>query len=369
MEPNERRIRVLVVDDSATARRLVSQLLSAEPDIEVSGFAENGRLALERVAVERPDAVVLDLEMPEMGGLEALRELKRLHEGLPVLVFSSHTQPGATATIDALLAGADEYAMKPNLSAGVAASWFDTQRELSAKLRTLAQRASRAATPPVSGGGVPESLRPAAVRAPVRAIAIGISSGGPEALAVLLPRLPDNLKVPLFIVQHMPRNFTAALAKRLNEKSKLRVVEAKHGDVAQPGVAYLAPGDQHLLLARQRGKAVMLLDHGPLENGCRPSVDPLFRSAADVYGASLLAVVMTGIGSDGVDGARHVAAAGGHIWIQDRESSAVWGMPGAVMQAGLATRTCDLAALAPCLEIAVTRGLPLRRNGQQVAGQ
>jgi len=353
------RIRVLIVDDSATARRLISQALSAQPDMVVMGFAENGRAALEQVSADLPDAVVLDLEMPEMDGITALRELKRRHATLPVLVFSSQTQRGAGATVDALLAGADDYALKPASSSLNGVSWQTTQVELAAKLRAVTNRARRA-TPKPKEPPAPLSLRPSlSPRVPVKAVAIGTSVGGPEALAVLLPRFSAELAVPLLIVQHMPANFTAALAKRLNDKSRLRVVEASHGQTVEPGVAYLAPGDYHLRVSRQHGAVRLLLDQGPLENGCRPSVDPLFRSASEVYGASLLALVLTGMGSDGVEGARSVAGLGGHVWIQDQESAMIWGMAGAIARAGLARRTCSLLSMAGAVEAAVAAGLPI----------
>ena len=359
--PVTKRLRVLVVDDSAIVRRLVAQALSLQPDMEVTGCAESGLAALERVASDRPDAVVLDLDMPVMNGLEALRELKKRYGDLPVLVLSAHTSEGSQGAIDALLAGADDYATKPaNLAPG-STQWLAVHTELALKLRSITRRARRielARTVPIISERPPVSGNSSLVRTRVRAVAIGTSSGGPEALAVLLPRFSAALKVPLLIVQHMPRSFTAALAARLHAKSALRVTEAEHGQVVEPGVAFLAPGDRHMQVSNRMGRISLLLDEGPLENGCRPSVDPLFRSAAETYGAGLLAVVLTGIGSDGLEGARRVAANGGHIWVQDRESSAVWGMPGAISRAGLARRTCTLNSMASAIEAAIADGLP-----------
>jgi two-component system, chemotaxis family, protein-glutamate methylesterase/glutaminase len=357
--PSTSRIRVLVVDDSAVARRLVSQALSAQPDMEVIGFAENGRVALERVAEDLPDAVVLDLEMPEMDGIAALRELKLRHAQLPVLVFSSRTQRGAGATVDALLAGADDYALKPSSTSATSASWATAQVELTEKLRAVTSTARRLASR-TNVSAPPLSMRPLlSPRVPLKAVVIGTSAGGPEALSVILPRLPADLRVPLLIVQHMPASFTAALAKRLSEKSRLRVVEARPGLPVEPGVAYLAPGDFHLRVSRRHGAVMLLLDQGPLEHGCRPAVDPLFRSAAGVYGPTLLALVLTGMGSDGVEGARKIGEAGGHVWVQDQQSSMIWGMAGAVASAGLARRTLPLSAMAGAVELAIGAGLPL----------
>jgi two-component system chemotaxis response regulator CheB len=363
------RIRTLIVDDSATARRLVSQAVAAEPDMEVVGLAECGRAALERVGRDQPDVVVLDLEMPGMDGFELLKELKRRNPRLPVLIFSSHTHRGADATVDALLAGADDYALKPSGSGnGSSDSWAATQQELTSKLRAMAGRARRLSQhqvsqqPSLALTGQPAPLPPTApalvASARIDAIAIGTSIGGPEALAVILPRLPRHLSVPLLIVQHMPTGFTQALAKRLDEKSALAVVEARHGQRVSAGVAYLAPGDFHLQLSRRHEHVSLMLDRGPLENGCRPSVDPLFRSAAAVYGASLLAVVLTGMGSDGLLGAQRVVELGGHVWVQDQQSSMVWGMAGAVARAGIAQRVVPLTALASTLETVIAHGLP-----------
>lgn len=356
--PSASRIRVLVVDDSAVSRRLISQALCLDPEIDVVGFAENGRLALESVASDPPDAIVLDLAMPEMDGFETLRQLKVRFNKIPVLVFSSTAQRGASATVEALLAGAADYAFKPSTASGSSLPWETARLELSSKLRAMAARAQRAAPRPAVVEA-PESRRPtAAPKVPVRAVAIGCSVGGPEALATLIPRLSAGLRVPIFIVQHMPSSFTAQLAKRLTEKSSVPVLEASHGQTVQSGTVYLAPGDYHLRVARRQGGIALHLDQGPLENGCRPSVDPLFCSAAEIYGNSLLTVVLTGMGFDGLVGARAVTAAGGNVWVQDEASAMVWGMAGAVSRAGLARRTCPLITIAPSIEAAIARGLP-----------
>lgn len=350
------RIRALIVDDSAVARRLVSQALTAQPDMEVVALAETGVVALEKVERLTPDVVVLDLEMPGMDGFETLRRLKQSNPKLPILIFSSRTKRGAGATVDALLAGADDYALKPG-GPGDAASWAASQIELAVKLRAMAGRARRAqeqnpSPPPLV------SRQSQGPRAPVTAVAIGTSIGGPEALAVVLPRLRKSLSVPVFVVQHMPKGFTNALARRLAEKSQVRVVEAQHGQPAEPGCVFLAPGDFHLQVSNLNRHVSLILDQGPLENGCRPSVDPLFRSAARVYGSGLLAIVLTGMGSDGLLGATKVNELGGQVWIQDQESATVWGMAGAIARAGLARRTVALSALANTLEVALEHGLP-----------
>jgi len=373
------RIRALIVDDSALARHMVSKALAAQPDIEVVALAETGAVALEKVERHAPDVVVLDLEMPGMDGIETLRRLKKLNPGMPVLIFSSQTKRGTGVTLDAMLAGADDYALKPEGSADSGSSWAACQLEVATKLRALGMRARRnqAAQAMTTSGRLerPASATsgrfekpPAARPEPVTAIAIGTSIGGPEALAVVLPRLRADLSVPLFVVQHMPEHFTGALAKRLSERSKLRIVEAQHGQFAEPGCVFLAPGDSHMQLSRLHEKVSILLDKGPLENGCRPSVDPLFRSAAKVYGSGLLAIVLTGMGSDGLHGAEQVKDAGGCVWVQDRESSAIWGMAGAIERAGLARRTVPLQSMAAVIEAALQHGLggvfPVTRKGE-----
>ena len=359
-----KRIRVLVTDDSTAVKRLLAHALNAQTDLEVAVCAENRATTLDRIALDRPDVVLLDLEAPGADGLDILREIKRRHADLPVLAFSAQAPHMGKSAAEALLAGADEHVTKPVSMTPGSSSWNASQGELALKLRSVTRR-SRRRQFDRSVESVGESVKPGGRgNPPVRAIVIGTSSGGPEALGILLPRLPASLKVPLFIVQHMPRSFTTALAGRLNEKSHLRVSEAAHGQVVEPGVAYLAAGDYHLQISNRLGKVALMLDEGPLENGCRPSVDPLFRSAAEVYGNGLLAVVLTGMGSDGVEGTRKVADAGGHVWVQDQQSSAIWGMPGAVVRAGLARRTLGLDAMAEAIVSALAQGLPLQQASE-----
>jgi two-component system, chemotaxis family, protein-glutamate methylesterase/glutaminase len=356
------RIRALVVDDSPVARRLVSQALSGDPDMEVMGFAESGEQALEWLSSSVPDVVVLDLAMPGMDGVETLRELKRRSPHLPVLVYSAHTERGSETTLNALLAGADDYALKPSGTAATTVAWEASRAELRQKVKALTQGKRSL---PVEA---PSSARHlvAGAKVAIQAVAIGTSLGGPDALDAVLSKLPAGLGVPLFVVQHMPVGFTSALAKRLNDKSRLQVVEARHGQPVAPNVVYLAPGDYHMRLSRRHQSVSMLLDQGPRENGCRPAVDPMFASAAAIYGAHLLACVLTGMGSDGAIGAKAVDQAGGHVWIQDEESATSWGMAGAVARAGLASRTLSLATLPVALEKAITQGLPERHREEVV---
>jgi two-component system, chemotaxis family, protein-glutamate methylesterase/glutaminase len=356
LNPDRPRIRALIVDTSAFARRMAAQAVAAQPDMEVVGQASSGAAALQQLANARPDVVVLDLEMAGADGFETLRHLKRGAPDVPVLVFSSGAGRGVGATADALLAGADDCVLKPEAATEVASAWAESQEELATKLRAIAERARRVAARRSRTGSMPPSRAPQVLE-PVRAVVVGTSAGGPEALAQILPRLPEKFPAPVLVVQHMPGGFTTALAKRLDEKCSLPVAEARHGQRVEPGRVVLAPGEFHMHLSKQHESISVLLDKGPLEHGCRPSVDALFRSAARVYGPNLLALVLTGMGSDGLEGARAVREAGGHVWIQDEESSAVWGMAGAVSRAGLALRTLTLPSVAHALGAVVAHGL------------
>lgn len=340
-------IRVLIVDDSAVARRIVATALEREGGFVVAGMAETGRVALDFLSHNTVDAVVLDLEMPELDGCAMLRELRRTNTLLPVLVFSSLTERGAKATISALFAGADDYLCKPEGPGGLSGSLAAIRAELVPKLRAVAQARRKSARH--AGGRSPEPRALAHHHWGTAAIAIGSSAGGPQALSHVIGALPANLPVPVIVVQHMPAGFTKSLADRLNTMAPVTVVEAVHQQRLSPGVVHIAPGDQHLQITKQGEDSVIVLDRGPLEHGCRPSVDRLFSSASRVYGRSLLAVVLTGMGKDGLAGAADVRAAGGSVWAQDEQSSAVWGMAGAVVGAGLAERVWSLAEIGPAL--------------------
>src|SRR5579883_1433014 len=341
------KIRVLLVDDAAVVRRLVKTALNRNPDLDVVGMAADGRMALERLAELRPDVVLLDLEMPVMGGLETLEALRKTHPRLPVIMFSRFTQKGVEATVQALTLGADDYVPKPGDGLDVS---HCIEELLIPKIKLLAgrsrQQPENSSNPPPSSAPSPASPIPAASRLRrVQIVVIGASTGGPNALAELLPAFPSDWHVPLVIVQHMPKDFTARLAERLSEKSQLRVREAAAGELVSAAQAWVARGDDHLLLQKEVRVVRLALHHGPLVNGCRPAVDVLFRSAAEVYGPGVLAVVLTGMGQDGLRGCESVRAAGGQILVQDEASSVVWSMPGAVAQAGLADQVLPLQHL------------------------
>jgi two-component system, chemotaxis family, protein-glutamate methylesterase/glutaminase len=338
-------IAVLVVDDSAVVRRIVTGVLQADPAIRVVGTAASGAMAIQQVERLAPDILTLDIEMPEMDGLETLRHLRRLHPRLPVIMFSTLTERAAAATLEALTLGARDYVTKPANLGGVAQAVEVIRSELLPKIKALVPR----------GPGMPAPVRrapPAPPRAwPVRTephgiLAIGSSTGGPDALETVLRGLPADLPVPVAIVQHMPPIFTRLFAQRLDRVSGLTVVEARHGLLLEPGLVAVAPGDTHLLVVEDQGTLRVATNRETRQNGCRPSVDVLFRSAAGVLGARVLACVLTGMGHDGLRGCQRLRAAGAEIVVQDQATSVVWGMPGAIAADGLADRVLPLPAIA-----------------------
>ncbi|MHA7631915.1 chemotaxis-specific protein-glutamate methyltransferase CheB [Corallococcus sp. M7] len=339
-------IRVLVVDDAAVVRRQVSLLLGAAPGLEVVATAPNGRIALAKVEQLQPDVVLLDLEMPELDGLETLKLLRQRAPELPVVMFSALTERGGVLTLEALALGARDYVTKPTSAGGMNITVEAVRDELVRKLKALNVRAPSTTPSPVTREPPSRPRTPARVEA----IVVGASTGGPGALVRLVSALPADLPVPVFIVQHMPPLFTRLLAERLQGVTPLTVREAVTGAAVQAGEVWVAPGDFHLAVCRDATGVRLLTHQGPAENACRPAVDLLFRSAAEVYGAGVLAAVLTGMGQDGLRGCRRVIEAGGQVVVQDQASCVVGSMPGAVEQAGLADAVVPLDALA--LELA-----------------
>ena len=348
-------IGVLVVDDSVVIRRIVSSVLDDDPDITVVGTAANGRLALDKLDALRPDIVILDVEMPVMDGLATLRELRRTHPTLPVVMFSTVTERGAMATLDALAAGATDYVTKPTHATSASASVDRVRAELIPKIKGLvgAARTRAVFAKRADAENADRRLAPAVRQDRVDVIVIGASTGGPDALSSIVAGLRSDLSVPILVVQHMPPLFTRLFAARLDRSSALHVVEAVDGQLVEPGHIIVAPGDQHMTVRRQGTDVRVRLTSEPPENYCRPSVDVLFRSAAAVYGAGVVACVLTGMGRDGAQGAERVRAAGGRIIVQDEASSVVWGMPGAVVAAGVATDVVPLRQIADRLQVAL----------------
>jgi two-component system, chemotaxis family, protein-glutamate methylesterase/glutaminase len=336
-------LRVLIVDDSAVLRRLLGDVLASDPEIEVAGTAGNGSLALTRIREVKPDLITLDIEMPGMDGLATITEIRKLYPKLPVIMFSNLTERGAAATLDALARGATDYVTKATSAGSVEGARQRVREELIPKIKSLCEVRGKFPHPL----SVPAVVAP--TRAPVRIdiVAIGTSTGGPNALAELVPQFPTDFPVPIVIVQHMPPLFTRLLADRLNSRSRLAVQEGQEGKKVVSGQVWIAPGDRHMTVARKGGDVVLALKRDPPENSCRPAVDVLFRSVANAYGANALAVVLTGMGADGTLGARVIRDAGGEVIVQDEASSVVWGMPGSVVAASLADRICPLANIVP----------------------
>ena len=342
---DETRIRVLVCDDSAVIRGLVTRMLESDPGITVVARAGNGRDAVEAARHTHPDVCVLDVEMPVMDGLAALPELLRIDPQLKVVMASTLTTRGADVALRALRLGAADYVPKPTTTAAIAgeASFRD---ELVAKVKGLGLQRRRLRGLAPRPAPAPAPLRPHAGGLAPAVLAIGASTGGPQALFTLFSGLGRAVPVPLLVTQHMPATFTAILADHLDRIGGPPCAEAKDGEAPLPGRAYLAPGDTHLTVAQEPGGPRLRLSKAPPENFCRPAVDPMLRSVAAAYGARVLAIMLTGMGHDGMKGSEAVVAAGGRVIAQDEASSVVWGMPGAVAQAGLASAVLPLAGIA-----------------------
>jgi two-component system chemotaxis response regulator CheB len=343
-------VRVLLCDDSAAARTIMSRMLATDPDIKVIARATDGGDALAQLTAmpvaERPQVVLLDLEMPRMDGMTALPLLLKAAPQTAIIVASALSQRGATATMAALRAGAVDYVPKPSAAAG-GMNGGQFQAELVAKVKGWARMrrpASRAA--PVAAPRYALAARPAVIAGKPRVIAIGSSTGGPQALASLVAKLDRPLGMPVVVVQHMPAGFTTLLADHLNRIGTLPCSEAKDGEKLLPGRLYLAPGDRHLLIKDVGGSLVSQLGDGPPENFCRPAVDPMLRSLVAACQGRLLVAILTGMGSDGLAGCRSVAGAGGAVLAQDEASSVVWGMPGAVAKAGIASAILSVEDIA-----------------------
>jgi two-component system chemotaxis response regulator CheB len=340
-------VRVLVVDDSALMRKLIPQLLQGDPSIEVVGTAMDGLLGLKKIEELRPDVVTLDLEMPRMDGLDMLREIVRRYS-IPVIVVSSHTSKGAYSTLNALSHGAFDFVAKPTDSPK--GGLEQIARELAVKIKVAAISGPPKLTfhPTLHASPAPKP-QPTEAR-PTRVVAIGISTGGPNALDYLCSELPADFTGCLLIVQHMPEGFTGMFARRLNDCSAIHVSEALSGDLLRPGRAFVCPGNRHMKIRRTPlGDMIVLVDQAPV-NGHRPSVDVLFRSVAKELGKESAAVLMTGMGDDGANAMQAVQAAGGVTIAQSVETCVVDSMPRAAIEAGYAGRIVSLEALPSVLQ-------------------
>jgi len=377
-----RQVRVLIVDDSAVMRSLLRSVLGTDKRLETVATASDGAAALRAMEALRPDLVLLDVEMPVMDGLATLRQMRVKGLRMPVIMCSTLTQRGAQVTIEALAQGAADYVAKPAGQPSREAAVESLAHHLVPRILALTG-AAQAAMP--GGGGVFAQAGPAVGSAsgkmaggtvsgaaalmphapvysqgahlpPVKltgiaaqpmVLAIGVSTGGPAALDVLLPSLPVSFPLPVLVVQHMPELFTKLLAERLDTRCALRVREASHGDPVRPGNIYIARGNWHMEVAGSPTNVSLRLNQDAAENHCRPAVDVLFRTAVGVWGSGVLGVILTGMGSDGFLGCRLIRDHGGAVLAQDQATSAVWGMPGVVTTAGLAHKVLPLPAIAP----------------------
>ena len=365
----EGRTRILIVDDSAVMRSLLRSVVNADPSLEVASTAADGSSALNGLPLSHPDLILLDVEMPVMDGLVTLSELRRRGNRMPVIMCSSFTQRGAKVTIEALASGASDYVTKPSGQSDREEAIQMLALELLPKIHALTSsvpcqsltQSHQDCLSPVIRSSARSSFsrtpRPALTQSRSQLItsspsvvAIGVSTGGPAALDVLLPALPPDFPLPVLIVQHMPGLFTRLFAERLNGRCNLSVREAADGDAVSSGTIYIARGDWHMETIpapRQDMAPTLRLSQGPFENHCRPAVDVLFRSVASTYKSRVLAVVLTGMGVDGLNGCRLIREYGGSVLAQDAATSTVWGMPGAVVGAGLANNVLPLEAIAP----------------------
>jgi two-component system, chemotaxis family, protein-glutamate methylesterase/glutaminase len=342
-------VRVLVVDDSALMRKLIPQMLASDESIEVVGTAMDGSFCLKKIDELKPNVVTLDLEMPGMNGIDTLKEIMRRHP-VPVIVFSSHSIEGASVTVKALGLGAFDFVTKPK---DASAHMAEIAKELIVKVKAAAECKLKPRMLP----GTP--LRPektsASAGAPTRVIAIGVSTGGPQAMEYLLSQLPGDFPGTIVVVQHMPEGFTDMFARRLDELCALRVKEAQSGDVLQPGRVLICPGSRHVKVKRLPLGDVAVLSDDPRVNGHRPSADVLFRSVAEEFKNQAVAVIMTGMGDDGAEGLGMVKKEGGMTIAQSEDSCVVYGMPKAAIERGYAVRVVGLDVMAATLQALCTR--------------
>jgi two-component system, chemotaxis family, protein-glutamate methylesterase/glutaminase len=347
MNAEMKKVRVLVVDDSALMRKMIPQMLEADPSIEVVGTAMDGTFCLKKIEELQPGVVTLDLQMPGMNGIDTLKEIMRRNP-LPVIVVSSHSTEGASVTFKALGLGAFDFVTKPQ---DATAHMADTAAELIAKIKAAAD--CKVVRPGILPGAAARPEKISAGKAappPSKLVAIGISTGGPQALEFLLAQLPPDFPGAIVVVQHMPEGFTEMFAHRLDELCSLRVKEAQSGDMLQAGRVLICPGSRHMRVKRLTMGDIVVLNDDMRVNGHRPSVDVLFHSAAEEFGPRTVAVLMTGMGDDGAEGLGAVKKAGGMTIAQSEESCVVFGMPKAAIERGYATRVVALDVLSATMQ-------------------
>jgi two-component system chemotaxis response regulator CheB len=345
-------IRVVVVDDSAFVRQALARMLASEPDIQVVGLAVDGQDGVEKVAALRPDVVTLDVQMPRMGGLEALKRIMA-ESPVPVLLLSSLTREGAAVTLQGLELGAMDFVDKSRVQGNM--NLLNLADELKTKVRALAGGHPHPPSAPAAAAPAP----PPPVAKPVPhahhadVVVIGTSTGGPPALQAIIPRLPEDLAAAVLVVQHMPLGFTRSLAERLDARSEVPVREAREGEEVEPGTVLIAPAGSHMKVRRKGQGVRVALDEEPRASLHRPSVDILMVSVARVYGARALGVVLTGMGADGVEGLRAIREAGGQTFAESEETCIIYGMPKAAVEAGVVDRSIPLTRMTDEILLAV----------------
>lgn len=341
------KLRALVIDDSALYRKVVRTVLEEIPEVEVIGTATNGRVGIDMVKRESPDFVTLDLEMPELDGLGFLREAQGLPKPPRSIMLSSLTAKGAKVTTEALELGAFDFILKP-VASDLETSLAQIRQQLAPKVQALLftkmyGRPSRSEAPAVEA--LPTKANRPSSNCTPEILAIGISTGGPAALADFLPKLPGNFPLPILIVQHMPPVFTRSLAEDLDSKCRLKIREAQGGESLMPGEVYLAPGGRHMKIEAIGTSRVLKVTDDPAERSCRPSVDYLFRSLSQICGDKTIALIMTGMGDDGLLGCKLLKRQGARVLAQSRETCVVYGMPKCIVENGLADEVIDLKSL------------------------
>ncbi|MDM8525016.1 chemotaxis-specific protein-glutamate methyltransferase CheB [Desulfococcaceae bacterium HSG8] len=377
----EKDLKILVVDDTVTYRQILSKIVSNFKNAELIGTAPNGKIALSKIGLKQPDLVLIDVFMPEMDGLETLARIKKQYPHIDVIMLTGADKEHANLTMKALGAGALDFILKPR-GESVDDNIAELQGELSrlvlmARTRKYSRQARSVSgtapvtkTPPlplkkteVKKTEVPEKKTAVKQRIykgrpdRIDIVAIGVSTGGPNALQEIIPGLDREFPIPLVVVQHMPAMFTASLAARLDTVSSIKVVEGKDGDRLEKGVMYIAPGGLHMIVRRDRlSNKILALSDSPPVNSCRPSVDVLFQSVAKAYGGNVLTAILTGMGNDGVSGVAEICRKGGYSIVQDEKTSVIWGMPGAVADAGEANEIVSLDRMAQRIMAIVKRG-------------
>lgn len=363
-------IRVLIADDAVVVRRILTTVIDEDPDLEVVGVAANGAIALAKMEQLKPDIITLDIEMPEMDGIQALTAIRKINRDIPVIMFSTLTERGAAATLEALTLGASDYVTKPANVGSVTAAMDSVRRELIPRIKSLCKRPALRPTagPAEAVGGTGRPRTGGATSTPTRGsafppmtrkitaapssgrvdiVAIGSSTGGPIALSAVLAALPKSLRVPVVVTQHMPPVFTRLFAQRMDSSMDLRIREAQNGDLLEPGLVLIAPGDFHMTFRRAAAGVEVVLNQLEPVNYCRPAVDVMFESVASIYRGDVLAVILTGMGHDGRDGCATLKEKGATVIAQDEATSVVWGMPGAVASAGLADAVLPIDQIGP----------------------